>query len=633
MLVTMPMIMDSPAFAGSLPAAPSRYRVATRTQARGQGSGRAIRVRHALLALALSASLGACAAAPACPPGIIESAGAPSAIGPAPEAASARQAAAPVLARHHMVVAANPLAAAAGREILREGGNAIDAAIATALVLNLVEPQSSGIGGGGFMMVYDAKQRRTLAFEGRETAPAAARPDRFLGVDGKPLSFADAQAGGISVGVPGLLAMFELAHERLGRLSWAKLFEPAIGLAERGFPISPRLETLLAGDEQLPRSPTARSYFYRPDGTPKPAGSVLRNPDFARSLRAIASGGAAVFYRGRIAEDIAQAVTRAWRHPTAMTPDDLATYRAHAPEALCRPYRRWRVCSVPPPSSGGVALLQILTLLETYPLEAPDALETVHLIAEAERLAYADRALYMGDPAFVPVPVEGLLDRYYLTRRRQQIRTDCSMGVARPGVVSSIQAFALPTAQVEPAGTSQVSIVDDEGNAVSLTATIESAFGSKIMVDGFLLNNELTDFAFTPAADGKPVANRVEPGKRPRSSITPVLVLDRTGRLVLATGSPGGSAIIGYVAKGLVAMLDGGLDPAAAAALPNFVNRNGATELEAGTGLTALAPDLAQLGHDVRFTDMTSGLNSIRVTPQGLVGGGDPRRESAALGD
>lgn len=533
-------------------------------------------------------------------------------------------------------MAANPLAAAAGREILREGGNAIDAAIATALVLNLVEPQSSGIGGGGFMLVYDAKQRRTLAFEGRETAPAAAKPDRFLGPDGKPLSFADAQAGGISVGVPGLLAMFELAHGRLGRLPWVKLFEPAIRLAEQGFPISPRLETLLAGDEQLAQSPTARSYFYRPDGTPKPAGTVLRNPDFARSLRAIASGAAAAFYRGRIAEDIARAVTQAWRHPAAMMPSDLAAYRANAPEALCRPYRRWRVCSVPPPSSGGVALLQILTLLEAYPLEAPGpgALETVHLIAEAERLAYADRALYMGDPAFVPVPVEGLLDRYYLTRRRQQIRTDCSMGVARPGVVSSVQAFALPAPQLEPAGTSQVSIVDDQGNAVSLTATIESAFGSKIMVDGFLLNNELTDFAFTPATDGKPAANRVEPGKRPRSSITPALVLDRTGRLVLVTGSPGGSAIIGYVAKGLVAMLDGGLDPAAAAALPNFVNRNGATELEAGTELTALAPDLAQLGHDVRFPDMTSGLNSIRIMPDGtLMGGGDPRRESAALGD
>ena len=577
-------------------------------------------------------ALAACSTPPPCAAGRIENSASATV---APEATAGAQASVAVRAQHHMIVAANPLAAEAGREILRRGGSAVDAAIAAAMVLNLVEPQSSGLGGGGFMLAFDARQNRVQAFEGRETAPASAEPDRFLGPDGKPLEFEDAQAGGLSVGLPGILAMYELAHQRLGKLPWSDLFQPAIRMAEAGFPMSPRLVALLAEDEYLPRSPTASAYFYRPDGMPKPVGTVLRNSELARTLRTIAAQGATAFYRGPIAADIASAVSQAWRHPAPMAASDLAAYRAHAPAALCRPYRQWQVCGVPPPSSGGVTLLQILTLLEPYALgvPGPDNPESLHLITQAEALAYADRALYLGDPDFVPVPVTGLLDRRYLAERSRQIQTSCSLGKALPGSPPTAQALALPPTQDEPAGTTQISIVDDDGNAVSLTATIESAFGAKIMVRGFLLNNELTDFAFTPEVDGEPVANRVEPGKHPRSSIAPAMVLDRQGRLVLITGSPGGASIIGYVAKGLIAMLDGGLDPAAAASLPNFVNRNDATELEAGTSLSAAAPDLARLGHVVRFSSMTSGLNSIRITPEGLVGGGDPRRESAALGD
>ena len=569
---------------------------------------------------------------PPCTPGKVE---ASDAAASAPEAATGQQAGIAVRAQRHMVVAANPLAAEAGREILRQGGSAVDAAIATALVLNLVEPQSSGLGGGGFMLAFDARNNKLQAFEGRETAPASAKPDRFLGADGKPLEFEDAQASGLSVGVPGILAMYDLAHRQFGKLPWAALFAPAIRLAESGFAISPLLAQFLADDEYLPQSPTAAAYFYQADGTPKPVGSILRNPEFAQTLKTIAAQGTAPFYRGPIAADIASSVSEAWRHPVAMTASDLAAYRAHAPDALCRPYREWRVCSVPPPSSGGVALLQILTMLERYRLGAPGTgnVESLHLVTQAEALAYADRALYLGDPDFVPVPTAGLLDTKYLAKRGDQISDACSMGKALPGTPPTQQAFAVPPTQYEPAGTTQISIVDDAGNAVSLTATIESAFGSKIMVHGFLLNNELTDFASIPEVDGKPVANRVEPGKRPRSSITPVMVFDHQGRLVLVTGSPGGSAIIGYVTKGLIAMLDGDLDPASAAALPNFVNRNGATELEAGTALSSIAPILAERGHDVRFTNLTSGLNSIRVTAEGLVGGGDPRRESAVLGD
>ncbi len=589
--------------------------------------------RSTLSALWLALLLAGCASVADCPPGALVTGAAGE---PAPEAGSGFAALPLQEGRQQMVVTANPFASEAAREILRKGGSAIDAAIAATMVLTLVEPQSAGIGGGGFLLHYAGASRAVSAYEGRETAPAAAKPDRFLGPDGEPLEFEDAQSGGISVGVPGLLAMFALAHERHGRLPWRSLFEPAIALAESGFPISPRLHALLAEDEMLRQSPTAARYFYRPDGTPRPEGEILRNPALARTLALIAEEGTDPFYRGAIAARMVAAVQNAWRHPGDLALGDLAAYEARAPEALCGDYRRWRVCAPPPPSSGGVALLQILDLLEPYGLGrmAPESPEAVHLVAEASRLAFADRAAYLADADFVAVPVAGLLDEDYLETRGDGIHRACSMGPAAPGTPPDAIASALPPAGFEPVSTTQVSIVDRFGDAVSLTASIESAFGAHIMVDGFLLNNQLTDFAFRPTGDSGPVANRLEPGKRPRSSMTPTIVLDEHGKLAAVTGSPGGSSIIGYVAKALVAMLDWKLDPAAAAALPNFLNRNGPTELEADTPLVALAAALQQRGHDVRIATMTSGINSILVLPDGrLQGGGDPRRESAALGD
>lgn len=589
--------------------------------------------RAGSLGLWFALLLAGCAAPVDCPPGRLQG---DAAIEPSPEAASGIAPLPLVVGRQQMVVTANPLASEAAHEILRQGGSAIDAAIAATMVLTLVEPQSAGIGGGGFLLHYDGASRAVSAYEGRETAPAAATPDRFLGPDGEPLEFEDAQSGGISVGVPGLLAMFALAHEQHGRLPWRVLFEPAIQLALSGFPISPRLHALLADDAMLRESPTAGSYFYQPDGTPRPEGEILRNAALARTLSVIAEDGIEPFYRGAIAADIVAGVQTAWRHPGDLALTDLASYDAHAPAPLCGDYRRWRVCAPPPPSSGGVALLQILALLEPYGIGrmTPESPEAVHLIAEASRLAFADRAAYLADPDFVTVPVAGLLDPHYLTTRGDAIGRRCSMGAASPGTPPDTVASALPPAGFEPVSTTQVSIVDRFGDAVSLTASIESAFGAHIMVDGFLLNNQLTDFAFRPTGPDGPVANRLEAGKRPRSSMTPVLVLDQDSRLAAVTGSPGGSSIIGYVAKALVAMLDWKLDPAAAAALPNFLNRNGATELEADTPLLAIAEELLRRGQDIRFGKMTSGINSILVMPDGsLQGGGDPRRESVALGE
>ncbi|MCI0431948.1 MAG: gamma-glutamyltransferase [Rhodospirillales bacterium] len=540
-----------------------------------------------------------------------------------------------VHAERQMVVAANPLAAQAGLDILRQGGNAVDAAIAVQMVLTLVEPQSSGIGGGGFLLAFDGKSQALTAYDGRETAPAAATPDMFLHADGTPMEFDEAVVGGLSVGVPGALRMLERAHREHGHLPWSQLFEPAIKLAEEGFPVSARLHDLLAGDGHLKRLPAAAAYFYQADGMPLPVGTLLRNPALAETLRLIASGGTGAFYRGRVADDIVATVTKSPLQPGRMALADLAAYEAKAREPVCAPYRQWRVCSMAPPSSGGIAVLQMLRLLERFDLKAmaPESTEAVHLIAQAGRLAFADRDRYVADPEKVAVPTGQLLGETYLQDRSQLIRPDHDLGKATAGTLKQQSGWAVPLPQVEPVSTSQISIVDGEGNAVSFTTTIEGPFGSRLFVDGFLLNNELTDFAFKPERDGQPVANRVEPGKRPRSSMAPTMVFDQQGRLVLVLGSPGGSSIIPFVAKTLIASLDWGLDPQAAADLSNFANRNGATELEKGTALEALAPQLQAMGHEVKLTGMTSGLAVIAVTPEGLVGGADSRREGVAVGD
>jgi len=553
-------------------------------------------------------------------------------------------------AERHMAAAANPLAAEAGREMLRMGGSAIDAAIAMQAVLTLVEPQSSGIGGGAFIMVWDGKN--VHAYDGRETAPAGATERLFLRGDGTPMAFPEAQIGGRSVGTPGVLRALEMAHKKTGRLHWATLFEPAIRLAEQGFAISPRLHSLIAADRNIPQSPDMAAYFLNADGTPKATGTVLKNPALANVFKRIAKEGPDALYQGPIADEIARKV-QGHRNAGSLSQADLKGYTAKERPPLCTDYKQWKVCGMPPPSSGGIAVAQILGTLQA--LKAQDIVamppvksaspagleptpEAVHLLAEAGRLAFADRGLYVADADFVPVPVAGLVAPEYLAKRAALIG-ERSMGIAKPGVPAGIQVAYAPDRSPLRISTSQVVAVDDQGGAVSMTTTVEAAFGSHLMVQGFLLNNQMTDFSFIPEENGQPVANRVEPGKRPRSAMAPTLVFDRnSGELLATVGSPGGSQIIEYVSKSLVAMLDWKLDPQAAISLPNFGSRNGATELEAGLFSPALKQALKDRGHALSEIDMTSGIQAIvrMRDAQGKVslsGGADPRREGKAVGD
>ncbi len=556
---------------------------------------------------------------------------------PAPEHPSGWIDKAPVTTRHWMVAAANPLAAEAGQRMLAHGGSAVDAAIAVQLVLGLVEPQSSGLGGGSMLLVHDARAKRLVAYDGRETAPAAARLDRFL-KDGKPREFHDAVIGGRSVGVPGTVRVLEAAHRKHGRLKWSTLFVPAIELAERGFAVSPRLHTLIGLDRFLTQ-PRVRAYFFHANGKALPVGTVLRNPAYAATLRAIAAGGADAFYTGAIARDIvATANDHPW-NPGDLTLRDLAAYRVVVREPVCDGYRSYRVCGFPMPSSGGITMLQMLKMLERFDVAAmgPASFWGVHFMSEAGRLAFADRSVYIADPEFFAPPA-GLLDDDYLRVRSALIRVDRSLGMATPGDPPANAAPARKVAlgahaALEFESTSHLSIVDRFGNAVAMTMTIEDAFGSRLMTaGGFLLNNQLTDFSFVPEDNGKPVANRVEPGKRPRSSMAPTIAYDRHGRVAIVTGSAGGSAIINYVAKTLLGIIDWNLDPQAAVALPNFGSRNGPTELEAQTAVAALAPKLKALGADVRTPVMTSGTQAIVRTRDGWIGGADPRREGVVVG-
>ena len=537
-------------------------------------------------------------------------------------------------AKKYMVVAGSPLAADAGAAMLAKGGSAVDAAIATQLVLGLVEPQASGLGGGAFFLHFDAKAKSVAAIDARETAPAAATRELFL-KDGKPLAFQEAVVGGRSVGVPGLPRLLEVAHARHGRLPWPALFEPAIALAEKGWPMTPRVFTLLGKDQGLLDNPAARAYFFTAEGKPKPIGTLLRNPDYAKTLRLIAAKGADAFYAGEIAEDLVKAVTRHPTNPGVMTLADLAEYRVRDVEALCGGYRTWKLCGMPPSSSGGIAVLQMLGVLEGRDLSKlrPNSAEAVHLLAEAGRLAFADRNRYVGDDRFVDVPVKGLVDKAYLADRARLIASEKSMGRAQPGTPAGLKVAMADDAREEVPGTSHIAVVDAEGNGVSMTTTIEAFFGSRQMVRGFLLNNQLTDFNFEPLEAGRLTANAVAPGKRPRSSMAPFLVMDaKTGRLEQAMGSPGGSLIINYVAKTLVATLDWKLDMQAAIDLPNRGSRGGPTEIEQGTELDTVSATLKAMGHDVRAIDMTSGLAGIRRTPNGWEGGADPRREGVARG-
>ena len=541
-------------------------------------------------------------------------------------------------AERYMVAAAHPDAVEAGLAMLRKGGSAADAAVAVQLMLNLVEPQSSGIGGGAFLLHFDTATRDVVSYDGRETAPRAAGPDLFLKPDGTPMSFPEAAVGGRSVGTPGTLALLAKVHEDHGRLPWADLFRPAIRLAENGFTVGPRLAAMLAGAraERLRTFEAARHYFF-PGGTPLTAGTVKRNPAFADTLAQIAARGPAAFYSGPVAEDIVLAVRGAPGNPGLLSLEDLSAYRVVKRPPVCHEYREHRVCGMGPPSSGGLTVGQILGILASFDLPGMgrDNPQAWHLINDASKLAFADRNRYIADSDFVPVPVEGLLDPDYLATRAALIRARTSIvPPAPPGNPPGRKPQPGPsdTTNGRP-GTSHIAIVDGDGNAVSMTTTIEGAFGSQLMVRGFLLNNELTDFSFAPERDGQPVANAVAPGKRPRSSMAPTLVLDDEDNLRLAVGSPGGSRIIGYVAKTLVAVLDWQMDIQSAIDTGHLVNRNRFTDLEAGTRAERLKDPLEALGNRVQVRDLNSGLHGIEVIDGKLRGGADPRREGVARGD
>lgn len=555
-----------------------------------------------------------------------------------PEFAAAFEAKAqgrPVKAEKWMITAANPLAARAGADILRAGGSAADAMVAVQSVLGLVEPQSSGLGGGAFLVWFDAETGLISTLDGRETAPLAATPRLFQDDNGEPLKFFDAVVGGLSVGTPGTPALMDEAQRRWGRLQWSDLFMSAISLAESGFAVSPRLADLVERDaDRLTRFEATAEYFL-PGGVAIKAGDMLRNPAYAVTLRTMASRGAAGFYTGEIAAAIIHTVTNAPGNPGVLSARDLAIYQVRARAPVCVTYRVYQVCGMGPPSSGALSVGQILGQLDNYDLAAlgPDSAQAWRLIGDATRLTFADRGRYMADSDYVPMPTEGLVDPAYMATRAALLGGDMALEEVAPGNPEFDHALNWADDEaIELPSTSHISIVDSYGNVLSMTTTIENGFGSRLMVRGFLLNNELTDFSFRTQRDGVPIANRVEPGKRPRSSMSPTIVL-RDGVPVLAIGSPGGSRIISYVANAIIAWADWGMDVQQAVAMGHAVNRFGTYDLETGTRVETLQGDLEALGYDVKRRDMNSGLHAIALSPDGLQGGADPRREGIAIGN
>ena len=550
-----------------------------------------------------------------------------------PEDTTAMAANTSVTAERFMVAAANPLAAEAGRAVLAEGGSAADAAVAVQMMLNLVEPQSSGIGGGAFLLYWDASAKRMITLDGREKAPLAARRDYWLNAEGTPVGWWDAVVGGRSVGVPGTLKLLERIHRLQGRTPWADLLMPTIRRAEQGFEISPRMAASIASAQKrkLDVFEPTRSYFFYADGTPKPAGTLLKNPDFAATLRQIAQHGSEPFYHGAIGTALL-AATRTPINPGILTPEDLARYEVIERDPVCIAYRGVDVCGMGPPTSGALTVGQILGILENFDLgDAPSA-ATWHLYAEAAKLAYADRGLYMADADFVNMP-EGLLNKAYLGQRADLIDPQMAMEKAAPGEPPWQDArLWAPDTQAERPGTSHFVIVDAHGDMVSMTTTIETGFGSRVMSGGFLLNNELTDFSRAPERDGRPIANRVEGGKRPRSSMSPTIVM-KDGEPMLLIGSPGGSRIINYVAAAVVGIIDWGMDPQDALNMGHVVNRNGATDLEEGTEAVGFKEELEVMGHKINVRNLNSGLHAILIEDGKLIGAADPRREGVALGE
>ena len=586
--------------------------------------------------------------------------------GRAPESATGIRKVAPAKTSAHMVVAAHPVAADAGHEILSAGGSALDAAVAVQAALTLVEPQSSGIGGGAFLLHWTAATGELRAYDGRETAPAAATPALFQHRDGRPMNFVQAVVGGRSVGVPGVLRALELAHRAHGRLPWKALFGPATRAAREGFEVTPRLHLLLTWDALLRTQPGARAYFYQGGQSAVPVGHRLQNPALADTFDRIAREGADALYTGPIAEDIVKRVRRAKRPSTAeaafnyaavwvgltgglgfeadepngglLTTEDLAGYQAKIRTPVCVPYKAYRVCGFPPPTSGGITTLQILGILSHFDLGQydPRSWQAAHLLAEASRRAFADRARYIADPAFVDVPTEHLLSAAYLKERAMSIDLENRKSTVEPGQFARSAAQYGTGRSLELPSTSHFVVVDAQRNIVSMTTSVENVFGARLMVRGFILNNQLTDFSFRATRDGKPIANAVAPHKRPRSSMSPLIVFDRAAdQPVLAVGSPGGSRIIPYVAQATLGVLEWGLSPQAAVELPHVVNRGGPTELEnQGWNGTrdAVTRALEARGHTVRITEQNSGLHAVHITAEGLGAGIDPRREGAARG-
>lgn len=560
----------------------------------------------------------------------------------APERATGTTVAKRVEAKNFMVAAANPLAAEAGRDVIAKGGNAIDAMVAVQTVLGLVEPQSSGLGGGAFLVYYDAASKKLTTFDGREKAPLQATPKLFLDDKGQPLKFMDAVVGGRSVGTPGTVRLLEDAHKRYGKAEWAGLLAPAEKLATDGFQVSPRLAGLIASDgDRLKKYEGPRGYFFDASGAPLKAGHVLKNPAYAETLSAIAKGGADAFYKGPIAEAIVKTVREATDNPGVLSLADFENYGIKEREPVCIAYRALDVCGMGPPSSGGVAIGQMLGMMENFDLKGygADNVQSWRILGDAQRLAFADRERYLADTDFVPLPIKGLIDKNYLGERAKLLDGDPASpkALAKDAVKAGEPAWdhALlfgRDAALEMPSTSHFVIVDSQGNVLSMTTTIEGGFGSRLMTNGFLLNNELTDFSFKTHDNGLPVANRVEPGKRPRSSMAPTIVM-KDGKPLLAIGSPGGSQIIGYVAQALVAYIDWGMPVEQIVAQPHLINRFGTYDIEAGTTAEKFAEPLKALGYEVKAGEMNSGLHAIEITENGLVGSADPRREGAAVGE
>ncbi|WP_068711392.1 gamma-glutamyltransferase [Vibrio tritonius] len=554
----------------------------------------------------------------------------------APEQSTGTEHKSLVTSKHWMVNAANPHASEVGAQILREGGNAIDAMVSMQLMLGLVEPQSSGIGGGAFMVYWDAKQQKLTSFDGRETAPLDAKPSLFLDEKGEPLKFYDAVVGGRSVGTPGVVKLLWETHQRYGKLPWEKLIEPIAKVAENGFKISPRLAQLIAGDqEKLSRYPDTRRYFFNADGSPKTEGTLLKNPEYAATLKAIAKGGADAFYHGKIAQDIVEHVQTAQGNPGVLSQKDFDTYQVKQREPVCTGYESYDICGMGPPTSGGMTVGQIVAMTQYFDLPkwGPNDARSWQVIADASRLAFADRDQYIADEDYVPVPKEGLLNRDYLKQRAELIQPGKALTKVEPGKPQWQQAqVRSPDESIELPCTSHFNIIDRDGNVVSMTTSVENVFGSRLMVHGFILNNELTDFSFRSQVDGKPVANRVEPGKRPRSSMSPMIIL-QDNKPYMAIGSPGGSRIIGYVAESLIAHLAWGMDIQQAVSLPHILNRFGQMEIEKGTSAEKWVSQFEAQGYDVKVQDLNSGLHAIRVTDHGLEGAADPRREGISIGE